>query len=161
MAVEVAVFSSHQKAVDALKALKEAGIPLKDISLLSKPNENNEDLTLENLTEPENVPLLVGAGAGTLVGLLTGLGAFAIPGFGFLYGAGAIIGAIAGFDLGVLTGGVVTLLATAGMDEDTAKKAEEHLHAGKFLIVVKGPMDEIKKAKDVLISVALHDSFIY
>jgi hypothetical protein len=44
----------------------------------------------------------------------------AIPGVGMLYGAGALVGAIAGFDVGIIGGGLVAILANIGIGEKEA-----------------------------------------
>jgi membrane protein DedA with SNARE-associated domain len=85
-----------------------------------------------------------------VLGLLAGIGTFAIPGFGFLYGAGALVGAIAGFDIGLVSGGLVTLLTTLGINKDKVVRCKEHLEEGKFLLVINGPAEEIEKAKEIL-----------
>jgi hypothetical protein len=92
----------------------------------------------------------VGLAVGSILGVLTGVGVFAIPGFGFLYGAGALIGAIAGFDVGLVGGGVVAIFTAIGVDETNSVKYEQLLQEDKFLVLVKGPEDEVKQAKDIL-----------
>ena len=53
--------------------------------------------------------------------MLTGLGLFAIPGFGVLFGAGAVIGAFAGFDAGIIAGGLSTILVELAIKEESVK----------------------------------------
>ena len=125
--VKVAVFKSHEDAVQAIQLLKDNKFPMKHVSLLGKGEYNDENDEAAEMKNPANLPTYIGMGAGTVVGLLTGLGVFAIPGFGALYGAGAIVGTIAGFDLGLVTGGITTLLATAGINISHADKYETHL----------------------------------
>ena len=66
----------------------------------------------------KNAPVVIGSIIGPTLGVMTGLGIFTIPGFGLLYGAGAIIGAIAEFDLGLVSGGLITLPMTLGIKKD-------------------------------------------
>jgi hypothetical protein len=150
MKVVVAVYQSHEKALDAVKALGESGFPLKQVSLIGKVEMIDNQMSIRSLDSVKNTPILVGSVAGSVVGLLSGLGIFAIPGFGFLYGAGAVVGIVGGFDLGIVTGGLVTLLATYGIKKDSVVKYEESILAGNFLVIVQGDLKEVKQAERVL-----------
>ena len=98
----------------------------------------------------KNAPISIGAAAGFVTGLLTGLGIFAIPGFGFLYGAGAIVGAMAGLDIGLIGGGLASIFTNIGIKKDEVIKYEEHIKEGRFLVIVQGDEKEIKHAENVL-----------
>jgi hypothetical protein len=69
---------------------------------------------------------------------------------GFLYGAGALVGAIAGFDFGLIGGGVASALATVGVKNENAKKYHDALAAGKFLVIVHGNQKHVDEAKNIL-----------
>lgn len=155
---KVAVYETHEDALNAVKKLKEHGISLKHVSLVGKAEVDDDHLHIKNMDKRTSAPAVVGAGAGLLVGILTGLGVFAIPGFGFLYGAGAVIGAIGGFDIGLAGGGVISLLAKLGIKEDEVVEYEEHLHGGKFIVVVNGSDREVEVARDVLHTEGSHIS---
>ncbi len=86
---------------------------------------------------------------GTTVGVLTGIGLFAIPGLGVLFGAGAIIGALAGLQAGVIAGGATTMLIELGVKEDHITY-EQHISEGNFLMFIDGSEDEIAKAEMVI-----------
>lgn len=146
----VGVCDTHEDAVEAVGLLEKAHFPMKEVSLLGKVDKVEDHLHVRSLDPLKNAPAIVGASAGTIVGLLTGLGVFAIPGFGFLYGAGAVIGTIGGFDLGLVTGGVISLLLEFGIDREQALTYHEHLKEGKFLLVIQGPEEDVAKAKKIL-----------
>ena len=93
MKTKVAVYDSHEKAVSALKKLAESKFPMNKISLIGKSEVMDDHVHLKSLAPIKNTPAFVGIGAGALIGLLSGIGVFSIPGFGFLYRAGALIGA--------------------------------------------------------------------
>lgn len=150
MKSQVAVYDSHEKAINAIKVLDEYNFPMNKVSLLGKADMIDNHIHVKSLEDAKDAPALLGAGAGTIVGLLTGIGAFAIPGFGFLYGAGAVLGAIGGFDLGIIAGGIGTLLATIGIKKDKVVKLNEHLKAGKYLVMVQGTDEDIKQAEHIL-----------
>ncbi len=150
MKSQVAVYDSHEKAIAAIKALSNKNFPMEHVSLLGKAEVTDNHIHIKSLEAAKNTPVLLGSGTGIIVGLLSGIGVFTIPGFGFLYGAGALIGAIGGFDIGLIAGGIGTLLATIGIKKDSVVKFHEHLKEGKFLVVIKGPESEIEKAEQIL-----------
>ena len=75
---------------------------------------------------------------------------------GFLYGAGAVIGALAGFDIGLIGGGITTLLMGMGIHKDKTATYHKHLEEGKYIITINGENDIAEKAKEVLHTVGLH-----
>ncbi len=150
MKAKVAIYETHEKAVNAIKKLAEHNINMEKVSLIGKSDITDNHIHLKSLDTVKNSPTLIGAGAGTLIGLLTGIGVVSIPGFGFLYGAGAIIGAIGGFDLGLITGGLGTLLLTLGIKEDNTVTYEEHLNQGKFAVIINGEEEEVLLAEKIL-----------
>src|SRR5690606_30503337 len=91
-------------------------------------------------------PVAVGTVLGTTLGVLTGVGLFAIPGLGVLFGAGAVVGALAGFQLGVVTGGLTTILVDLGVKEDHVEY-EQHLKEGRFLMLYDGTDEEIDRVE--------------
>lgn len=146
----IGICDTHEHAVEAVKVLEDAKFPMNEVSIIGKVENVEDHLHVRSLDPAKNTPVIAGAAAGTVVGLLTGLGVFAIPGFGFLYGAGAVVGTIGGFDLGLISGGIVTLLATLGIHKDLALKFDEHVKNGRFLLVVQGPEGDVKRAKVIL-----------
>jgi len=161
MKSQVAVYDSHEKAINALKVLNDNNFPMNKVSMLGKAEVIDDHIHVKSLEGMKNAPALLGAGAGTILGLLTGVGAFAIPGFGFLYGAGAVLGALGGFDIGIITGGIGSLLATIGIKKDKVVKCNEHLKAGKYLIAVQGTPEEVKTAENILHSHGTHIEMVY
>ena len=150
MEQQIAIFNSHKDAVEALKKLKENNFPMNDVSIIGKAGVDEEHLHLDETDKATNIPAYVGIGAGTVVGILTGIGLFAIPGVGILYGAGALAGAFAGAETGLISGGVVSLLAKYFTKDDHIENIKDHIEAGKFVLVVGGTEGEIAKAKEVL-----------
>ncbi len=161
MKTAVGVYSTHEKAIQAIAKLKDAGYPVTHLSILGRA-ETEEVIDTELHLEPKYPIKLGGLEAGTALGvtlgILTGVGVFAIPGFGFLYGAGAVIGAIAGFDMGLIGGGIATVLETLGIKDAVSVKYKALLEQGKYLLIVKGPEDEVTLAKGILSENNIHDS---
>lgn len=160
MESQIAIYDTHEKAVNAIKMLSQENFPMDHVSLLGKAEVIEDHIQIKSLDTIKKAPALVGMGAGTLIGLLSGIGVFAIPGFGFLYGAGALVGIIAGLDLGLVAGGFISLLSFTGIKEEQVVKCEEHLKEGKFMVIVKGGKEEIERAKHILHTEGNHLEFI-
>ena len=152
MNTAIGVYEDHDMALEAVLKLKEAGFAVKQLSIMGLTEQEVVDDEMHVMAKNPLKPagLGVGVALGTAVGLLTGIGIFAIPGLGLLYGAGAVVGAIAGFDFGLIGGGVATVLATLGVKDDIGKKYHNLLLAGKFLVVAHGSAEEVANAKDTL-----------
>ena len=70
----------------------------------------------------------------------------------FLYGAGALVGALAGFDLGIIGGGVGAVLAKLGIGEqpEDHETFGKHLQEGRILVTAQGTEEELNHAKEIL-----------
>ena len=156
----IAVYDTHAKAVNAVKALNADHFPMKEVSLLGKAEIIEDNIHIKSYETIEKAPAIVGMGAGALLGLLSGIGVLAVPGFGFLYGAGAFAGIVAGFDFGIITGGLVSFFAYLGFKEDVVVKLDEHLKAGKFMLIVKGSLEEVLRAERILHTEGTHLEFV-
>ena len=156
MQAKVAVFESHEKAFNAVKLLNEKKFPLRNVSIIGKAVIVKDNIHLKSNDVIVNAPLAIGTIAGAVTGILTGIGIFAVPGLGFLYGAGAFVGMMGGLDLGILGGGLGTILAFIGVKKDSVVKYEDHLHEGKYLLLVHGSMDDIVKAEHILHTEGTH-----
>src|SRR4029453_18996119 len=80
-----------------------------------------------------------GGVAGGVLGLLAGIGALAIPGVGPFIAAGPNMAALSGAAIGGTAGGVVGGLVGMGMPEIEAKRYEDKLKSGNYLIAVDVP----------------------
>ncbi len=157
-ATSIGVYDSHEKAFDAVKQLTDNGFTDKEISVIWS-KEKYDDLEKEDrkITEIETVEMGAGVTVGAVLGLLTGVGIFTIPGFGFIYGAGAIVGAIAGADFGLIGGSLIGALSVSGVKEKHHhEKYDAHLKQGHYLLLVQGSKERVAKAKDILNTHAQH-----
>jgi hypothetical protein len=86
--------------------------------------------------------------AGGALGLLAGIGALAIPGVGPFIAAGPIMAALSGAAIGATTGGLVGGLIGLGIPEIEAKRYEEKLKKGNYLVSVHtDDGDDVDRAK--------------
>lgn len=149
----IGVYEDHDAALNAVKELKDGGYPVKQLSIIGKAEVSkvDEEMHVHHGKSGANVAgLSIGTTIGATIGILTGVGLFAIPGLGFLYGAGALVGAIAGFDFGILGGGIASLLTVVGVEEAETKKYQADLEEGKYLLVAQGDDTEVNKAVAIL-----------
>lgn len=160
MTSTIGVYNDQADALAAVAALKEAGYPANQLSVLGHaPEELTKEEKLESLDSDHEMDkpikiaatgLGIGVVVGPILGALTGLGILAIPGVGFLVGAGALAGAVAGLDAGLIGGGVLSALAIARNNKKHEDRYQEHLQSGRYLVVAQGNEDEVKHAHDVL-----------
>ena len=152
----VGVYDTHDAAIVALDALKASGLPLKNMSFISKADIIESKLHASSNDNINNAPVEIGVVLGPVLGILSGLSIVAIPGLGFLFGAGAVVGALAGFDFGLIGGGITTILMSLGINKDKISTYQEHLENGKYIISIFGNKEIAEKAKEIMHTVGLH-----
>ena len=150
----IGIYTSHEHVISAAKTLKENDFTDKQISIIWQ----REDVEKERREEERKITITAasevtaGLSIGGVLGVLTGIGVFAIPGLGFLYGAGALVGAVAGIDFGVIAGSIIGALSIPGIHTHHQKKYDAYLKAGDYILLVQGTNEEMQKAKDILVS---------
>ena len=149
MKKSISIFDSHDQAVKALEELRESGVNMSKVSLVGHAEVVDDHVHVKSNKALVAAPVAVGSVLGTTLGVLTGVGLFAIPGLGILFGAGAIVGALAGFQVGVVTGGLTTILLDLGVKEDHVVY-EEHLKQGRFLLFYDGSDAEIDHLERII-----------
>lgn len=159
MKTTIGVYDTKEAAVEAVKALTAQGFSAKKLSVIGRVAKEDADFMAdEMLMEKAGKRVGLSALIGSTVGVLSGVGVFAIPGLGFIFGAGALMGAIAGFDIGLIGGGLFSALSLSNVKGDIAQQYEDHLKAGKFLLIVQGSEDEAKKAHAIIDAHGLHQA---
>jgi uncharacterized membrane protein len=150
MNTTVGVYDTHEKAIEAVQELKRAGYPIQQVSLIGKAVIIDDLMHIKHDRSLKNVPAIIGAILGPILGLLSGLKLFAIPGFGFLFGIGAVLGALAGFSLGIVGGGIITLCSILVIRSRAVLKYREHIEEKGFQVIAHGNENEVNKAKLIL-----------
>lgn len=154
MRTVTALFDTYDHAASAVRAVKDAGIPSADISLIA--NNIAGDVAYDET--PAEDGAAAGAGVGTVVGggagLLAGLGALAIPGIGPVVAGGwllaAAVGALAGAAVGGATGGLLGALANAGVPEEEAHVYAEGVRRGGTLVSVRADDTRVETVTAIL-----------
>jgi len=141
----VGLFDTFEQAQSASYQLETAGIPRNDISLVAS-NANGQYDKYANAhpgatttEKPSNVGPDAGAGAviGGGIGLLAGLGLFAIPGFGPVLAAGWLASLLTGAGIGAVIGGLIGALTWVGVTREDAAYYNEGVRRGGTLLAVK------------------------
>lgn len=149
-----AIFKTRASAEGAVDTLMNEGFGASDISVLLSDSIGDQSLAHTKATKaPEGATAGAGAGLaiGGTLGLLAGIGALAIPGFGPFIAAGPIMGALAGAGVGGAVGGMTGGLIGLGMPEFEAKRYEGVIKDGGVLLcVVARTTEDIERAEECL-----------
>ncbi len=155
------IVKSHSQAEKIVENLQTAGFDSAEISVLLPDDEGKHDIGHVKATKaPEGATTGAATGGvtGGVLGLLAGIGALAIPGIGPFIAAGPIMAALSGAAVGATTGGVVGGLIGMGIPEIEAKRYEEKLKTGNYLIAVHAhDGDEKDRAKEIFKNAGAED----
>ncbi len=147
------IAKGRSQAEQIIERLESSGFPSSEISILVPDTEGKHNIGPVKATKaPEGATTGAAAGGvtGGVIGLLAGIGALAIPGVGPLIAAGPIVAALTGVGVGGTAGGIVGGLVGLGIPEIEAKRYEEKLKAGNYLIAVRVRNDEEEdRAEDI------------
>jgi uncharacterized protein (TIGR02271 family) len=144
----VGLFDDMEQAKRAALDLEGAGIPHNDISIVAN-NEGGRYVPSDGTTTADRDATpdvsghaighdaLVGAEIGGVAGLILGLTGLAIPGLGWIAGAGWLMALILGAGTGAVVGGLVGALTHVGVPEEDAAHYNEGVRRGGTLIAVK------------------------
>jgi outer membrane lipoprotein SlyB len=158
----IGIVETQIQADKIIGRLHTAGFASSDISVLFPDKSGTRDFAYEHGTKlPEGAA--AGAGTGGLVGgaigLLAGLGALAIPGFGPLLAAGPLLATLSGAAAGAAVGGLTGALVGLGIPEIQAKHYEGKIKGGNILLAVHvNNADGIRSAEQIMKSGGAHDT---
>jgi hypothetical protein len=139
------IAKTQGQAEQIIERLQNSGFSASEISVLLPDTSGQHDIGPVKATKaPEGATTGAATGGltGGAIGLLAGLGALAIPGVGPLIAAGPIMAALSGAAVGGATGGLVGGLIGLGIPEIEAKRYEEKLRSGNYLIAVHARDDD-------------------
>jgi hypothetical protein len=154
----VGVYDTMAQAEGAVHRLDEAGFPITHVSIVSQNLQSEKEVVgYVTVADMAQRGLITGAWAGGLVSLLAGVAFLWIPGFGPLVVAGrlaslllGVLGGVEGAVFGAAYGGVLGTLAGWGVSKEHIYKYEEHVRAGKHLVIVHGNAEEVVHARSIL-----------
>jgi hypothetical protein len=154
----VGVYDTIVKAEQAMRELDRAGFPIQQVSIIGHDVER--ELTAQGYVLVEDMAkkgIDTGALAVGVFGLLAGAVSVWIPGLGHLGVAGplaaALLGALSGIEgavAGAAWGGVLGGLIGWVGSRQHLLKYEEHLRAGKYLVIAHGSVEDVERARHLL-----------
>ena len=153
--IAVAVYDVHTQAETAVKALQRAGFDMKKISIIGKDYETEEHVVgFLNAGDRAKVFGKLGAFWGGLMGVLFGSAMMFVPVVGHVVILGPLAAALfGGLQGAVIVGGISALagaLMALGIPKDSVLRYETALKANKFMLVVHGGAQDIKRAHELL-----------
>lgn len=153
--IAVTVYDNHPQAESAVKALQRAGFDMKKLSIIGRDYHIEEHVVgFLNAGDRAKFFGKLGAFWGGLMGMLFGSALFFVPVVGHVIVLGPLATTIfGGLQGAVLVGGASALagaLSTIGIPKDSVLRYETALKANKFLLIVHGDAQEIKRAHELL-----------
>jgi hypothetical protein len=151
----VAIYKSHGEAEAAIKELQSSGFNLKQLSIVGRDYETDENV-VGYYNTGDRMKYWGGLGAfwGWIWGLLFGSALFLIPGVGPLVAAGPIVGWIAGaLEGAVVVGGLSALgagLYGVGIPKNSILKYETEVKNGKYVLIAHGTAQEAARAREII-----------
>ncbi|MEO6908016.1 MAG: general stress protein [Abditibacteriaceae bacterium] len=153
--VVTAIYDTHIAAEDAIRRLEKSGFEMKNLSIVAKDFQTEEDVVgYYNTGDRMKAWGKTGAFWGGLWGMLFGSAFFFVPGVGPLLVAGPLVAWIVGtLETAIVVGGLSALgagLVGMGIPKDSALRYETQVKAGKFLVLVHGTPEQVATAKATL-----------
>ena len=153
----VAIFDSHWNALNAVAMLKNRSYPIDQVSLMGQARNVENYLNIKSVEPIKSGTTSVSTVIASTLGLIPGVSIFAIPGYGFVFGAGPVKKKLASFITGPDKGnGIESLLTKIGIENDKINEYKEYLETGKYLVIAHGNEAEVEKAQFILIKGLKH-----
>ncbi len=156
MKTVIGAFDSSAQAEKASQDLVFAGIIRDDISIVAN-NEGGRYAPITETTTDGTVTghavgrdAIVGAEWGAGIGLLVGLTGLAIPGLGWIAGAGWLMGTLMGAGTGAVIGGLVGALTHVGVPHEEAVHYTEAVRRGSVLLAVRASDEMAQRCAEIL-----------
>jgi hypothetical protein len=150
----VGVYDKYEDVIETIEALDNAGIPKEMISVIGKGNENQPN-RFEYYKHSQDAAFWGTQGAfwGAIMGFLIGGFLTWLPGVGPVIAAGPLMNSLAGLAAGAVLGGslsaLVAVLMDWGLTEAEALRYQNLVKEGKFLVIVHGDEETVKKAETI------------
>jgi hypothetical protein len=153
--VTVAAFTEIAGAEDTVSKLIDGGVSAEKISVLAKDMQCEKQV--HGFVTSCDVAKKTATGSawfGGLFGVLAGAAFIWVPGAGPLVVAGSLtstlLGGVEGAVAAAAAGGVLGWLSALGIEKKHILKFEDHLKAGRYLVVVTGSVEDLGTADSIL-----------
>jgi hypothetical protein len=147
----LALFETPAAAAAGARALHSAGIDRENISVVSRNHDEEGAFAAEMGATPgadleDSRPA---ARLGELSGQLLAAIALVLPGIGPIVAAGPLSAGL-GEAAGHVAGGVASVLARAGVDDDRAEALQREVERGAVLLGVHAAHDNVSRVREAL-----------
>src|SRR4051812_44882183 len=155
------IATTQGQAERIVEQLQAQGFATSEISVLMPDTGGTRDVGHIKATKaPEGATTgaTTGGVTGGILGLLAGVGALAIPGLGPFIAAGPIMAALSGAAVGAAGGGVIGGLVGLGIPEIEAKRYDEKLKKGNYLVAVHtDESEDVDRAEEIFKAAGAED----
>ena len=145
----------------ALKELVSSGFSVKQISVVTKDADIDEQLDVSGIKESiwykakegtATGATITGSMLGALGGCLVGIGFLVIPGVNLIAvgASGMVATTLAGAGIGVVTGGLIEALACLTTTSNQGSDRGSSFSLGEYLVIVSGTEEEVRRAESIL-----------
>jgi hypothetical protein len=151
----VGVYTHLDEAENAVRKLGEGGFPIQHVSIIAQDLGSEKKIHgFVTACDVAKSSARTGAWVGGIFGLLVGAAFLWVPGVGPLVVAGSmasvLLGGLEGAVAGATSAGLLGWLMSLGISKQHILKYEQHVKAGKYLVIAHGSPDDAAKAKQVL-----------
>ncbi len=148
--VLIGVFATHAAAERFVEELRRAGFREDQVGVATPGGEGTDRATRVEETA------LVGAISGGTMGVFAGLLLSVLPGVGPVLAGGLLVGLLSSVAVGATAGGLLGALLGLGVSAEHARRYEQHVRAGRTLVVVKAAQ-RYGEALDILHRCETHE----
>jgi hypothetical protein len=161
------LYDDYATALQAVRRLKDAGVPNNEISIVSNNSEAWQDADTKRIKHRDlkhaeetgdnaGIGAGIGAALGGTAGVLTGLGLLAIPGLGPVVAAGWLATAALGLAAGGVAGGLIGALTSSGVSETDAHFYAEGIRRGGTLVSARVPDRDRARIESIMNDAAVN-----
>lgn len=150
------LFPTYEVTEQALKALKETGFSMAQVSVLVQDAGRQQQLRFGDSSKPFNrsdnaaTGAVEGAMTGGLLTLAGGVAALLIPGIGLALAVESVLTVLLTSAAVATTGGLLGALRGWSMTEKQARFYNDRIVQGNYLVAIEGTEAEIHQAEQVL-----------
>jgi len=155
----VAIYDRNSKAISAVKHLVTHGIPAEELSIVGQGQLIEDHIHFIPVKKAKVVTPYIGLGIGAVLGLIVGMGWVEIPGFAKFFDTGAVA-ILGGLVMGAVVGGLSSVVFSLIFRHDDLVMMQKHIDNGKYMLVVKGSLEDIEKSKKLLHTENIHEEII-
>lgn len=165
----VGTFATKSNAETALKELSDAGFNMDRISVITRNVEPETNLSgaevkpaSERAKDGAKAGVTAGTATGGLMGLIGGISILALPGVGAAAELGIVLAnTLLGSGIGAAGDGLVGALIGWGVPEERAKRYDNLLSEGYYVVLLEGTVAEINGAEAILQKRQVRDWGVY